>query len=89
MEEDKHDVAGQGGRIRCLLQGFSCGQLRDEGGDGAFSPWGHVPEKRTAVQLDAADKAEGVHFEIGNSGQILVPPSPALAKKTSISWGNG
>lgn len=75
LEEDKHDIAGQGGHIGRLLQSFSCSQLSDEGGNGTFSPWGHIPEKGTTVQLGTADKAGEVHFEKGNSGQAPVPLS--------------
>lgn len=57
MEEDEHDVVGKGGHIGGLLQSLSSSQLGDEGGHGTFSPWGHIPEKGTAVQLDTAEKA--------------------------------
>lgn len=57
LEEDEHDVAGQGGHVGRLGQSFSCGQLGDEGGDSTLSPWGHIPEKGTTVQLGPGEKA--------------------------------
>lgn len=51
LEENEHDITGQGGHVRRLVQSFSRSQLGDEGGHRALSPWGHVPEKGAAVQL--------------------------------------
>lgn len=66
LEEDKHDIAGQGGHIGCLLQSFSSSQLGDEGSHRTFSPWGHIPEKGTTIQLGTTEEKSGdIYFKTG------------------------